>query len=122
MVLPRKGSNPKQERRPSIKCPVCKKHLYHVWNADVKNDTILFALDDSKYATLPLSYRQRCSHCHQMLGAILLDSRTRKRCGLPQQSELHRPLTIEEIYIAYNKIIDNAGRPPICEYGVIKNT
>ena len=91
-------------------------------NADVKNDTILFALDDSKYATLPLSYRERCSHCHRMLGAILLDSRTRKRCGLPQQSELHRPLTIEEIYIAYNKIIDNAGRPPICEYGVIKNT
>lgn len=122
MVQPQKGSNPEQVRRPAIKCPICKKFLYYVWSTDVKNDTILFALDDSKYATLPLSGRRKCNRCHQMLGVILLDSQTRKRCGLPQQSELRRPLTIEEIYIAYNRVIDNAGRPPICEYGVLKST
>lgn len=48
----RKYSNPDNHRSPIIKCPLCGKNLYAVFNAQVKNDCIPFDADDPKYREL----------------------------------------------------------------------
>ena len=93
----RKYSNPDNHRSPIIKCPLCGKNLYAVFNAQVKNDCIPFDADDPKYWELEYEYKIRCSRCHHFIGILVLDARKRKKLGLPYQNEMHSKLSIDQI-------------------------
>lgn len=90
----RKGSNPEREKKPMLKCPLCKKNLYSVYDAKVKNDSILFDVNDPRYKDYPRNHICKCSRCHHTIGIMFLSPKTRRMLGLPLEHECHEKIKL----------------------------
>lgn len=88
----RKGSNPTREKRPMLKCPICKKNLHKVYDAKVKNDAILFDIDNPRYKDFPRSHICKCSRCHRTIGIYYLTVKARRMMGMKLEHECHGKL------------------------------
>ena len=92
----RKGSNPEKKRGPAVKCPLCKKNLFFVSDANGRNNHLVYDLRDPKYAFLPRDLIIRCSRCHNNIGITTLNTERRRMFGFPLLHEKANPLkTIE---------------------------
>lgn len=67
-ICKRKGSNPDRKKYPMLKCPLCKKNLHPVFNVSVKNNAILFDIDDPRYRDFPRNHICKCAGCHHTIG------------------------------------------------------
>lgn len=92
LLMRRKGSNPEHKRRPTVKCPLCKKILYTVANATVRNCVLAYDVRDPRYASYPVEYYMRCSRCHNVIGITYLNTELRKKLGLPLLHEKTNPM------------------------------
>ena len=76
MLQKRKGSNPRKEKLPALKCPVCKKFLFSVPDKQTLNMLYPYDLQNEFFSEIQPYYTHRCSRCHTMLGVLFLDRET----------------------------------------------
>lgn len=93
-VSKKKGSNPGREKFPMLKCPLCKKNLHIVHNARVKNNAILFDVDDPKYQNVSRDHVCKCARCHRIIGVHFLNVKERRQRGLPLEHECHEKIAL----------------------------
>ena len=77
-----------------LKCPLCKKNLHSVYDAKVKNDSILFDVDDPHYKDFPCNHVCKCSRCHHTIGVYYLSVKDRRILGLPLEHECHEKIKL----------------------------
>lgn len=88
----KKGSNPEHEKKPMLKCPICKKNLHTVYDTAAKNNSLLFDVDDPRYKDFPRDHICKCSRCHHTIGVYQLSAKERRRLGLPLEHECHEKI------------------------------
>ena len=71
-----KGLNRTRERRPSLRCPVCKKILGAFDTPRDKNCTLVYDADDPRMKDLPRNCLRKCPRCHRTIGITVLEDRT----------------------------------------------